>query len=289
MVAAGAVELGAAAGEDVGAGGREVGVLFAVGDAVGGAVVAGGGEDGDAEGGGRLAGGVEGVGCLGRPGGFRATPADGDDGRVVRAVVDGGADGVDEALVGVGSEVDDDVCAGGDGCGDFDVEHDFAVGTIGSVGLVLALVDGNGRHLRFREAEALEVGGDVGCFEAAAQLDEADGLAGGGEASRKTVELRNLHRCVRDVGGAGLRDAPVDGAGSDAEVRCCLGTIVEAEDCFNVACEGARNLDVALPDAVDHTLWTGLEAERDLKGFLQSASSPSKADNAAGRVVRGCE
>ena len=63
--------------------------------------------------------------------GFWRAPADGDDAGLVFGVVDGGGDGVDEALVGVGGEVDDDVCAGCDGGGDFDVEHDFAVGAVG--------------------------------------------------------------------------------------------------------------------------------------------------------------
>ena len=73
-----------------------------------------------------------------------AAPADGDDAGLVGGVVDGGADGVDEALVGVGGEVDDDLCAGSYGCGDFDVEHDFAVGAVGVGGRVFAAVDGDG-------------------------------------------------------------------------------------------------------------------------------------------------
>ena len=66
-----------------------------------------------------------------------AAPTDGDDAGVVGGVVDGGGDGVDEALVGVGGEVDDDLGAGSDGGGDFDVEHDFAVGAVGVGGAFL--------------------------------------------------------------------------------------------------------------------------------------------------------
>ena len=135
---AAADELGSSAAEHVRAGGGEVDVV-AVG-AVGGTVVAGGDGDGDAESGGGLAGGVEGVHGLRGPTGLGAAPADGDDAGVVGGVVDRGGDGVDEALVGVGREVDDDLGAGRDGGRHFDVEHDFAVGAVGVAGGVLAAV-----------------------------------------------------------------------------------------------------------------------------------------------------
>ena len=72
--------------------------------------------------------------------------------------MDGGGDGVDEALVGVGGEVDDDVGAGRDGGGDFDVEHDFAVGAVGVGGAVFASVDGDGGDRGGLLAEGFEVG-----------------------------------------------------------------------------------------------------------------------------------
>ena len=55
--------------------------------------------------------------------------------------MDGGGDGVDESLVGVGGEVDDDLRAGRDGGGDFDIEHDFSVGAVSVGGSVFAAVD----------------------------------------------------------------------------------------------------------------------------------------------------
>ncbi len=165
---AAALEFGSTAGEDVRAGGGEVDVVVAVGDAVGGAVVAGGDGDGDAEGGGGLAGGVESGHGLGGPVGLGAAPTDGDDAGLVFGVVDGGGDGVDEALVGVGGEVDDDLGAGCDGCGDFDVEHDFAVGAVGVGGRVLAAVDGDSGDVGGFLSEGFEVGGDVGGAVAAA-------------------------------------------------------------------------------------------------------------------------
>ena len=68
------LEGSAAAGEDVRAGGGEVDVVSAIGDAVGGAVVAAGDGDGDAEGGGGLAGFVHGGERLLGPGGLGASP-----------------------------------------------------------------------------------------------------------------------------------------------------------------------------------------------------------------------
>ena len=120
---------------------------------------------------------------------FGRAPADGDDAGFVFGVVDGGADGVDEALVGVGGEVDDDVGAGSDGGGDFNVEHDFAVGAVGVGGAVLAAVDEDCGDCWGLLAEGFEVGGEVGGLVAAAQLDDADGLACGGCVGWELVEL----------------------------------------------------------------------------------------------------
>ena len=103
--------------------------------------------------------------------------------------MDGGGDGVDESLVGVGGEVDDDVGSGSDGSCDFDVEHDLAVGAVGVGGSVLAAVDEDCGDVGGFLAEGFEVGGDIGSSVAAAKLDDADGLARGGGVGGKLVEL----------------------------------------------------------------------------------------------------
>ncbi len=77
-------------------------------------------------------------------------------------------DGVDEALVGIGGEVDDDVGAGCYGGGDLDVEHDLAVGAVGVGGGVLAAVDRDHGDFGGFLAERFEVGGEVGGLVAAA-------------------------------------------------------------------------------------------------------------------------
>jgi hypothetical protein len=82
--------------------------------------------------------------------------------------VDGRGDGVNEALVGVGSEVDNDVGSGRDGGGDLDVEHDLAVGAVGVGGRVFAAVDEDRGDSGSLLTEGFEVCGDVGGFVASA-------------------------------------------------------------------------------------------------------------------------
>ena len=242
----------------MGAGGGEVDVVLAVGFAVGGAAVAGGHGDGNAECGGGLAGGIESVEGLGRPVGFSIAPADGDDAGVVGGVVDCGADGVDETLVGVGCEVDDDIRAGSDCCGDFDIEHDLAVGAVGVGRRVGAAVYRDGGDAGNSQAKAFEVSADVASAVASSELDDADGLTGCGGACGKAVELRDLDWGVGDVGGVGFCEAfafPLAGSGVallpfDAKVRTSLRAVVETEDGFDVADEFGGKIDAAFAYAV---------------------------------------
>ena len=143
------------------AGGREIDVVLAVGDAVRRAIVARRRSDSDAEGSCRLAGGVKCGHGLGGPVDFSRAPRDRDDTGLVSGVVNGVSDSVDEPLVGVGREVDDDPCARSDGTGDFDVEHDLAVSAIGVSGVVLSGSDGDGYHLGWLLTKGFEVGRNV--------------------------------------------------------------------------------------------------------------------------------
>jgi hypothetical protein len=72
------------------------------------------------------------VSACGCPVGFGRAPADGNDRRLVSAVVNGGGDRVQEALIRVRCEIDDDLRGRGNRARDFDVEHDFAVGAVRS-------------------------------------------------------------------------------------------------------------------------------------------------------------
>ena len=88
---------------------------LAIGYAIGGSTVRGGATHRDPQNASVLESLVEGAEALGGPGGLGSTPTDGDNGGTAHVVVDGGGDGVEEALVGVGGKIDGDVDAGSDG------------------------------------------------------------------------------------------------------------------------------------------------------------------------------
>ena len=73
------------------------------------------------------------------------------------------------------------------------------------------------------EAEGLEVGGEVGLPVAAAELDDADGLAGSAGCGGELVGLGDLGRGV--AGGRCIVRLNF----ADAEVRLGLGAVIEAE------------------------------------------------------------
>ena len=71
---------------------------------------------------------------------------DGDHGRLIRRVVDGGGERVLISAGRIGREIDYDPGAGRNGADDFDIEKNFAIGAIGSGGRVCGLVNGDGDH-----------------------------------------------------------------------------------------------------------------------------------------------
>ena len=127
-------------------------------------------------------------------------------------------------------------------------------------GSVFALVDGDGGDLGCGAAECLEVRGEVGGAVAAAELDETDGLAGGGAVGGQTVEFADLNGGVGGVDGVGDDAACGVGGGTlcgggglgfcDAEMGRGLRAVVEAEDGFDRADELGGDADGALADAV---------------------------------------
>ena len=247
-------------------------MIGAVGHAVGGAVVAAGYGDGDAEGGGCLAGLVHGGEGLLGPGGLGAAPGNGDDGGLAGGVVNGGGDGVEEALVGIGGEVDGDGGALGYGSGDFDVEEDFAVGAVGVTAWdVVGSVDRDGGDGGWSEAETVEVGLEIGSLVAAAEFDDADGLSGSAD-TRELVSLRDLDRGVRDVGGVG---------GGEAGVGLGLRTVIEAEDGADVRGEFFGDGDWALAGA-DLAVGDGLGLELGAEGALEIGQGSGELDGGAG-------
>ncbi len=163
----------------------EVDVDRPVGFGVTAAVVARGDADGDAQGCGVDECLVQGGSGLGGPGVLALAPADAER-CWGRSGVHCGGDGVEEAAVGVGGEVDDDRRLGGQGAGDLDVEQHLTVGALrvlaGDVGRA---VDADGADRRGSDAQAGEVGVEVGLGVAATQLDDGQRLPGAVGTDRK--------------------------------------------------------------------------------------------------------
>ena len=65
---------------------------------------------------------------------------------------------------------------------------------------VFSSIDRDGGDGGRREVEGLEVGGNVCRTVAAAELDEADGLACGGNAGGELIKFGDLNRRVGDSG-----------------------------------------------------------------------------------------
>ena len=177
----------------------------AVGDAVGCEAVAGGDEDRDAQGAGVLDCTVQRSDGLSSVTGFWTPPRDRNHGRVIGGVVRRLADGVREALVGVGSEVDDDVGTGCVAAGNLNVERHLAVGV--AAGTVGRAVDAYGGDCGSGQAHGGKGLGVVSVVIAAAELDERDVVTGAVNARREVVEWAEL---VGQVGGRGGRRARDD-------------------------------------------------------------------------------
>src|SRR5713101_5241260 len=147
--------------------------------------------------------------------------------------MNGGGDGIVEALVGVGSEINGERRFGSDGTGYFDVQHNLAVGSTGIAGrLVMAVVNGDGYNFRRCHLQSgFEVALDVARPEAATQFDDGDALARAIRTCGEVIELGNLHR---GEGAAGLLllCACTWGHGGvvDAKMGFRLRTVVEPKD-----------------------------------------------------------
>src|SRR5215831_18918303 len=109
--------------------------------------------------------------------------------------------GVEEALVGVGSEIHGDLRAGRDGSDDFDIEQHFAIGAVGIARrLVLGSIDRDGSDRgRSFDTKPSEVGLEIGGLIAAPKFNNGDGLSGSGSARGIVIELGDRWRRVRCV------------------------------------------------------------------------------------------
>ena len=175
--------------------------------------------------------------------------------------------------------------------GDLDVEHDFAVGVGVFAGLVRRVVHGDGGDIGRRQVELIEVGGDVALGEAAAELDDADGLALAGEARGEVVELGDLRRGEALRGGGPDGDASGDG-GSPAtravgvdDMGTRLHAVIEAEDAFDDVGDVSGHLHRAEAATVV-ALGRGVVDELDFEGVLEVTDGAGDDDVALGGVSR---
>src|ERR1700722_3922816 len=277
--AASSLQSGCPTGKHMRAGSREVDVVPC--SSVRRTVVAGGDRDRDTERGCGLAGSVQRIHGLRRPTGFRSAPANRDHTGLVGRIVYGAGESVDKALIGVGCEVNDNLRPRCYGSGYLDIQHHLAICAIRVARSVLAPIHRYCGELRCGQAQAFEVGGEVGGPIATAQFDNADGLARGSCTLGKLVKLAYLDRGVGSAGcgdvGAGEAASSgclrIDGLTQDAEVRLGLGAIVEAQDRVHCTGQFRGDKDAALADAIGDTIKNFLR-EPDAKRLLHGGGGP---------------
>ena len=200
----------------------------AIAHAVAGAAVARRGADRDAQSHRGLQRVVQRAEGLRRPTGFGRAPADRQHRGLVRLVVQGLADGIGKAGLGVGREVHGQRRGRGQGAGNLDVQRHLAVGAVGVAPRVgLGTIDRHGHHLGRRHPQLREIGREVGRQIAAAQLDQADALPLA-VAGRKAVELPQLQRREALRAGAGRPKVRPQGR-AEAKVRSRLGLVVQTQ------------------------------------------------------------
>jgi hypothetical protein len=88
------------------------------------------------------------------------------------------------------------------------------------------MIHGYASHRRSLQAKRLEVVADVGHAVAAAQFDEPDGLPVPIGILRKVVQLRDLHRSVRDACGTRAKRVRFT---TVAEVRLRHRAVIQAK------------------------------------------------------------
>src|SRR5271157_3700017 len=179
----------------------------AIGDPVCRAIVTRSGQNGYASGGGKLEDAIHCRGSLLSPGGLRTAPGDGKDGGAVCGVGNCFLDCMNKALIGVGSEINQDFRPGSDCSCNLNVQFDLAIRSVGVTrGRILGAINSNGGNLGSGNTQAFEIRIQVLFSKASAQLDQADLLAASVEFRRKVVELRKLGNRESSTHWSGTRD-----------------------------------------------------------------------------------
>src|SRR6266568_7010312 len=167
-----------------------------VGDTIAGTVVASSYANGNAEG----CCGLEGLihSFQGRTGPvhFRTTPTDRDNRGLVGLIMDGLGDGIKEAAICVGSEIDGYLRAGCYNSNDLDIQSNLTISAIGIARAVIAAINGDTDDLWLSYAKLLEVRTEIHVGIATTELDEANTFTGTGHSCREIVELRETCRRI---------------------------------------------------------------------------------------------
>ena len=177
-----------------------------------------------------------------RPGRLRRTPANRENRRPVRLVMDRGGDCIHETLLGVLREVDRQLRGWCDRPGDLDVEFHFTVWAVRVAGRVVpAASHGDRYHLRDCQAQAGEVGLEIGGPVTATELEDADGLATAVLAQREIVQA--CHLPSREGTRRPRRRPESFYHPTDTEVRPHLRPLVEPEYACDGRLQPSRNVD----------------------------------------------
>jgi hypothetical protein len=179
-------------------------------------------------------------------------------------------------LIRVTCEVHDDLGPRRDSAHDLDVEHDLAVGVLVGAGRIGAAVDADRRDRRRGQAEAPEIGAEIGFAEAAPELDDRDGLSGAVDARGEVVGLGDLHGRV----GGRLRRLSVE-----TEMRVRLRPLVDPEHAGDDPGERGGYRERSLPSAVGAGLRMGIGPEAPRPERTGDGIHGSAQDDAPAREV----
>src|SRR5262249_44688014 len=147
-------------------------------------------------------------------------------------------DSTKKPLVRVRSEIDDNPSSWSDGTCNLDIEHDFAIGSIGvPSGTILPSIHRYRHDFRLRKSQFLKIEAQIIIRIAATKLDNTYTLARPGATRRKVIELGHLCRRVRLTlrVGPSASEVPLT-----AKVRFCGWPIIKTEYSLNDAIEHQR-------------------------------------------------
>ena len=152
--------------------------------------------------------------------------------------------GVEEAAVGVGREVDGNGGTWGSSTGDLDVQYDLAIRSVGiSRWRVARAIHANCHHARRLRPDCREILRDVRWLESPIQFNECDALAragGVGEFVGATQVGGHVAVERRARLGGRVRHRP-----QALEVRAGLRSIIETKDAGDDVLQLIGNVDVA--------------------------------------------